>query len=77
MEPVASRRMIMAAFALAIDPRCPLCRTSIVTVSRGGHLMSEDLHPVPLRHSNRPGEGYILCDDCGMLADLPFNSTKN
>ena len=67
----------MAAFTLAVDARCPLCRASILTVSRGGHLMSEDMHPVPLRRSHRPGEGYLLCDDCGILADLPYNSTVN
>jgi hypothetical protein len=70
-------RLIMAAFTLAVDARCPLCGTSILTVSRGGHVLSEDLHPVPLRRSNRAGEGYMLCDDCGMLADLPLNSTLN
>lgn len=67
----------MAAFTLAVDAHCPLCDASILTVSREGHVMSEDLHPVPLRRSNRPGEGYMLCDDCGMLADLPLNSTLN
>jgi len=67
----------MAAFTLAVDARCPLCGSSILTVSRGGHVVSEDLHPVPLRQSHRPGEGYMLCDDCGMLADLPLNSTLN
>lgn len=67
----------MAAFTLAVDAHCPLCRASILTVSRGGHVISEDLHPVPLRRSNRPGEGYMLCDDCGVLADLPQNSTLN
>ena len=67
----------MAAFTLAVDAHCPLCRASILTVSRGGHVITEDLHPVPLRRSNRPGEGYMLCDDCGVLADLPLNSTLN
>jgi hypothetical protein len=67
----------MAAFTLAVDAHCPLCGTSILTVNHGGHVVSEDLHPVPLRRSNRPGEGYMLCDDCGMLADLPMNSTLN
>jgi hypothetical protein len=69
--------MTMAAFTLAVDARCPLCSTSILTVSRGGHVISEDLHPVPLHRSQRAGEGYMLCDDCGMLADLPLNSTLN
>ena len=67
----------MAAFTLAVDAKCPLCSTSILTVTRGGLVLADDLHPVPLRRSNRPGEGYMLCDDCGMLADLPLNSTLN
>jgi hypothetical protein len=67
----------MAAFTLAVDASCPLCRRSILTVSRGGVMTEEDVHPVPLRRSNRPGEGYMLCDDCGVLADLPLNSTSN
>jgi hypothetical protein len=69
--------MIMAAFTLAVDARCPLCRASILTVNSHGLVLSEDLHPVPLYRSHRPGEGYMLCDDCGMLADLPLNSTLN
>ena len=67
----------MAAFTLAVDARCPLCKESILTVSRTGRVLSEDLHPVPLNRSHRAGEGYMLCDDCGMLADLPLNSTLN
>jgi hypothetical protein len=67
----------MAAFTLAVDARCPLCGTTILRVNHGGLVLSEDLHPVPLRRAHRPGEGYMLCDDCGMLADLPLNSTVN
>lgn len=67
----------MAAFTLAVDARCPLCDESILTVSRAGRVLSEDLHPVPLHRRQRAGEGYMLCDDCGMLADLPVNSTLN
>ena len=67
----------MAAPTLAVDAHCPLCGTSILSVSRGGHVLREDLHPVPLHRTRRVGEGYMLCDDCGMLADLPLDSILN
>jgi predicted RNA-binding Zn-ribbon protein involved in translation (DUF1610 family) len=67
----------MAAFTLAVDAHCPLCGVSILSVNSGGHVLSETLHPVPLHRSRRVGEGYMLCDDCGMLADLTPDSTLN
>jgi hypothetical protein len=59
----------------AVDARCPLCGESILSIDGGGRVTSEDLHPIAL--SRRAGEGYMLCDDCGMLADLPANLTIN
>jgi len=67
----------MAAFLVAVDARCPLCGDSILSVGRGGRVMAEDLHPVPLYRSGRAGEGYMLCDDCGVLAELPLDITLN
>jgi len=67
----------MAAFVVAVDARCPLCGASILSVGRGGRVEAEDLHPVPLFRNGRPGEGYMLCDDCGRLAELPSNLTLN
>jgi hypothetical protein len=61
----------------AVDARCPLCGESILSVDGGGRVTSEDLHPVALYRRGGSGEGYMLCDDCGMLADLPTNLTIN
>ena len=61
----------------AVDARCPLCGESILSVDRGGRVTSEDLHPVALSRRGGSGEGYMLCDDCGMLADLPTDLTIN
>jgi hypothetical protein len=66
----------MAAFAVPVDARCPLCGTSILSVSRGGHITAEDLHAVPL-YNNGSCEGYMLCDDCGLLTELPTDLTLN
>jgi hypothetical protein len=61
----------------AVDARCPLCGESILTVDVGGRVTSEDLHPIALYRRGGAGEGYMLCDDCGMLADLPADLTIN
>lgn len=63
-------------FAVALDARCPLCGTAILSVGRGGRVEAGDLHPVPLYKHPR-GEGFMLCDDCGMLAELPADVTLN
>jgi hypothetical protein len=60
----------------AVDARCPLCGESILSVDRGGRVTSEDLHPIALSRGGA-GEGYMLCDDCGMLAELPTGLTIN
>ena len=62
----------MAAYvAASVDARCPLCGCSILSIGRGGHVMSEDLHPIAMHTRGGSGEGYMLCDDCGVLAELP------
>jgi hypothetical protein len=63
-------------FAVALDASCPLCGTAILSVGRGGRVEAGDLHPVPLYKHPR-GEGFMLCDDCGMLAELPPDVTLN
>jgi hypothetical protein len=70
-------RFIMAAYVVGVDARCPLCGCSILSIGRGGHVMAEDLHPVPLHKFGGSGEGYMLCDDCGVLAELPSDITLN
>jgi hypothetical protein len=67
----------MATFVVAVDARCPLCGASVLSVGRGGRVVSEDLHPVPIYTHRGGGEGYLLCDDCGVLAALPTNLTLN
>ena len=60
-----------------LDARCPLCGSPILSVGRSGRVMAEDLHPVPLYRRGGAGEGYMLCDDCGVLAELPRDITLN
>jgi len=67
----------MAAVVVALEARCPLCGASILSIGRGGRVEAEDLHPVPLYRAARSGEGYMLCDDCAVLAGLPTDLTLN
>jgi hypothetical protein len=39
--------------------------------------MAEDLHAVPLHRRGGAGEGYMVCDDCGVLAELSAELTLN
>jgi hypothetical protein len=64
-------------FVVGVDARCPLCGESILSINRGGHVETADLHPVPLYRRRGTGEGYMLCDDCGVLAELPSDITLN
>jgi hypothetical protein len=68
----------MFAPGVAVDSRCPLCGESVLSVSSAGLVLSDDLHPIAL-FSKRGGgmQGYALCDDCGVLADLPSELTLN
>jgi hypothetical protein len=43
----------------------------------GGRVVAEDLHPVPLHRQGGTGEGYMVCDDCGVLAELSAELTLN
>lgn len=65
-----------AAFAVAVDASCPLCGTSILSIQPSGVVETEALYPVRLSH-RRPGEGYMLCDECGLLAQLQTGLTMN
>jgi hypothetical protein len=62
------------SFASA-NPRCPLCGSVMISVSKAGRVLSGDLHPIALNHTR--GRGYTLCEECGTLADLPFGQTFN
>ena len=66
----------MATFVAAFDTPCPLCGSPVLSLGRGGRVLSEDIHAIPL-HRHRSGEGYTLCDDCAVLAMLPTDLTVN
>ena len=66
-----------AIAAGGLRAECPLCGGSILTVGHGGHLDADELYAVPLHRRGRFGEGFTLCDECGMLADLPPDVTLN
>jgi hypothetical protein len=67
----------MAAFLVGVEACCPLCGSPILSLGRGGRVEAEDLHPVPLSVHGHQGEGYMLCDECGVLAQLPADITLN
>ena len=65
----------MSTDIVAIQARCPLCGAPVLSIGRGGHVVEGALHPVPLGEDVT--RGYMLCDGCGVLADLPANLTLN
>ncbi len=67
----------MASFAfVAVDARCPLCGTLVLSVNHAGRVLAADLHPIALGRDGGAG-GYTLCDDCAVLAHLPNDLTLN
>ena len=67
----------MATPGFAVDARCPLCGSLVLTVDRGGRVLTEYFHTVRLDRNRKTAEGYTLCDSCGVLANLPENLTLN
>jgi hypothetical protein len=65
----------MGTSIASLQAHCPLCGTPVLSIGRGGRVTSEDLHPILL--GPEIGRGYTLCDDCGILADLPKDLTLN
>jgi hypothetical protein len=61
--------------AVTVQARCPLCGSPVRSLVRHGRVVTEDLHPIRL--GAEPGRGYALCDDCGILANLPTCLTVN
>lgn len=57
-----------------LEARCPLCGSPVLSLARG-RIVSIDLRAVPI--GGEFGRGYTLCDDCGVLADLPSGLTLN
>ena len=62
---------------VAMDARCPLCGSPILSFGQGGRVVAEDLHAVPLHRRGGTGEGYMVCDDCGVLAEMSVELTLN
>ena len=66
----------MGTTITAVQPQCPLCGSPVLSFGRGGRVLAEDIHAIPL-HRYRGSEGYTLCDDCAVLALLPGDLTVN
>jgi hypothetical protein len=60
--------------AIAVEARCPLCGSPVLSVARG-KVTTLDMRAIPI--GGEFGRGYTLCDDCGVLADLPSGLTLN
>jgi hypothetical protein len=65
----------MGTAVAVLQAHCPLCGSPVLSVSRGGRVTSEDLHPIQIGRG--PARGYTLCDDCSILANLPADLTRN
>lgn len=65
----------MGTTIAAVQALCPLCGSPVLFVGRRGRVFAEDLHRVQLGLES--GRGYTLCDDCGVLANLPTDLTLN
>ncbi len=65
----------MGTSIATVQACCPLCGSPVLSVSRGGRVFDEDVHPIQL--GRETGRGYMLCDDCAILADLPGDLTLN
>lgn len=61
----------MLAPVSEVQARCPLCGQPVLSLGAGGRVLSADLHAVPLYTRGGAGEGYMLCDECAVLALLP------
>ena len=58
-----------------VGARCPLCGSPVLSLEPSGKIVAFGLRTVPL--VGELGRGYTLCDDCGVLADLPSGLTFN
>lgn len=61
--------------ANAVEAHCPLCGSPVLSVAASGRVVTFDMRAIPL--GSDFGRGYTLCDDCGVLADLPTGLTLN
>lgn len=60
-----------------MSTRCPLCGDSILDVAQDGRVVTSEVRPIPLLRNGLSGEGYLVCDACAFLAQLPANVTLN
>ena len=63
------------SIANPVEAHCTLCGTPVLSVARTGRVVTFDMRAIAL--GNEFGRGYMLCDDCGVLADLPAGLTLN
>jgi DNA-directed RNA polymerase subunit RPC12/RpoP len=69
-------QMASIAVATYVDARCPLCGSPILAIGRSGRVLAEDLHAIPLYNKSR-AEGYMVCEECGLLAEMSPDITLN
>jgi hypothetical protein len=74
-QPVLGKETAMGTTIAAVQALCPLCGSPVLSVGRSGRVFAEDLHPIQI--GTELGRGYTLCDDCGVLANLPTDLTRN
>jgi hypothetical protein len=75
-RPGLGKETVMGTTTIAaVQALCPLCGSPVLSIGRYGHVFAEDLHPIQL--GPELGRGYTLCDDCGVLANLPTDLTRN
>jgi len=65
----------MGTTIAAVRTLCPLCGSPVPSAGYSGGLFAEEIHPIQLRPEQ--DRGYTLCDDCGVLANLPTDLTRN
>jgi hypothetical protein len=74
-QPGIGKETVMGTTFAAVQALCPLCESPVLSIGRSGRVFAEDLHPIQLGPES--GRGYTLCDDCGVLANLPTDLTLN
>jgi hypothetical protein len=74
-RPGLGKETVMGTTIAVVQALCPLCGSPVLSIGRSGRVFAEDVHPIQL--GPEFGRGYTLCDDCGVLANLPANLTRN
>jgi hypothetical protein len=74
-RPGLGKEADMGTSIATVGARCPLCGSPVLSVARSGKVIAFELRTIPL--ANDISRGYTLCDDCGVLADLPAGLTLN